>query len=151
MIIILISYLKPYVKLLLAINLYKAIPINIRGAYYPWIFKYNYLYNVILNFGLIDYLISWSFEQRQTKAVKKKTSKNSSENLSNQNKLFWLGVTYFWWYLKNSSFWHSNSHFVLKTKVFIIITEIFWRTFWLTFWRCYLTPFKTPAKDSYIW
>ena len=27
--------------------------------------------------------------------------------------------------LKNSSFWHFNSRFVLKTKVFVMIAEIF--------------------------
>ena len=57
----------------------------------------------------------WSFVQCQI-VPSKSTSKNASENLTNQNKLFWLGVTYFW--LKNSSFWHFKSSFVLKTKVF---------------------------------
>ena len=39
-------------------------------------------------------LISGSYLRRQLLI----TSKNLSENLSNQNKLFWLGVTYFSWY-----------------------------------------------------
>ena len=74
--------------------------------------------------------ISWSFVRRQILSSKS-TSKNASENLSNQNKLFW-------WYQKNSSFWHFNSHFLLKTKVhlvFVMITEIFWRTFWRHKWQ----------------
>ena len=39
---------------------------------------------------------------------------------------------------KNSSFWHFNSRFVLKTtktQVFVMITEIFWWTFWRNKWR----------------
>ena len=42
------------------------------------------------------------------------------------------------WDYKNSSFWHFNSHFVLKTTktpVFVFITEIFWRTFWRNNWQ----------------
>ena len=42
------------------------------------------------------------------------------------------------WYFKNSSFWHFNSCFVLKTtktQVFVLITEIFWQTFWRNNWR----------------
>ena len=37
------------------------------------------------------------------------------------------------WKVKNSSFWHLNSHFVLKTTKtasFFFFTEILWQTFW---------------------
>ena len=42
------------------------------------------------------------------------------------------------WYYKYSSFWLSNSRFVLKTTktpVFVFIAEILWRTFWSNNWR----------------
>ena len=90
----------------------------------------------------------WSFVERQI-VSSKSMSKNASENVSNQNKLFW-------WFLRNSLFWHFNSHFVLKTEkktqVFVMITEnfwqIFWQIFWHTFWRHYLTSYNTPANKD---
>ena len=65
-----------------------------------------------------------------------------------------------WWYYKNSSFWYFNSSFVLKTttkKVFVLITEIFWRNDWkstinfverLYWWDCILySPQKTKWQQ----
>ena len=50
----------------------------------------------------------WSFVERQI-VSSKSMSKNASENVSNQNKLFW-------WFLRNSLFWHFNSRFVLRQQ-----------------------------------
>ena len=50
---------------------------------------------------------------------------------------------------KNSSFWHFNSLFVLKTvktQVLLMIAENFWRTFDILFDNHYLTPYKTPIN-----
>ena len=58
----------------------------------------------------------------------------TSKNLSNEN----INTLCFQWYYKNSSFWHFNSRFFLKTTktpVFVFITEIFWRTFWRNNWQ----------------
>ena len=37
------------------------------------------------------------------------------------------------------------NYFLISSKEFVFITEIFWRIFWHTFWQHYLTPYKTPA------
>ena len=71
----------------------------------------------------------------------KSTSKNSSENLSNQNKLFW-------WYWKTSSFWHFNSSFVLKTAK----SEVFvCRPICLLYYWDFLTNFLTCFLMTTIW
>ena len=85
------------------------------------------------------------------------TSKSLSKNLSNQNK-------HLWWYYKNSSFWHFNSRFVLKTtktRVFVLITEIFWQNFWCNNWGSIIDVVERllycqfhPLKDddvNFVW
>ena len=39
--------------------------------------------------------------------------------------------------------------FLISSKEFVLITEIFWKFFWRTFWRHYLTLYKTPAIISF--
>ena len=51
---------------------------------------------------------------------------------------------------RNSSFWHFNAHFVLKTtksQVFVMITKIFWQTFWRNKWT---SVFGVVKDSSYI-
>ena len=45
------------------------------------------------------------------------------------------------WCYKNSSFWHFNLCFFLKTTktpAFVFITEVIWQTFWLNNWQSIL-------------
>ena len=63
-------------------------------------------------------------------------------------------MTHLWWYYKNSSFWHFDSWFVLKTtktKVFDVNTEIFWQTFWCNNWRCRKTRLLPSVKIQSFW
>ena len=84
-------------------------------------------------------ILSWSFVRCQIMVVKK-TSKNLSENLSNQNKLFWMGVcTYFWWY-----------------DIGILIHVLSWNKtvcydywdFLMNFLMCFLTPLFDAVQNS---
>ena len=66
-------------------------------------------------------------------------SKDSSKNLSNENKHTMFPEN-----------WHFNSLFVLKTtksQVFAMITKIFWRTFWRNKWT---SVFGVVKDSSYI-
>ena len=70
-------------------------------------------------------------------------SKSLSKNLSNLNK-------HLWWYYKNSSFWHFDSHFVLKTKIPTSVCYDCWE-FLTNFLTYFLTTLLDSVQNSSYW
>ena len=82
---------------------------------------------------------SWIFLRRQI-LMSKSTSKSWSENLSIRNKHLWTVPRFCFLQDKTWIKMPKWTIFLISSKKFVLIAEIFCRNFWCNFWRQYLSP-----------